>query len=415
MLLAAVVSSAERAPARVRATIATLALCVVVAGCSSGTPAGRPSAPASSAPGADTGAFIVQLGRDTTSVEKYTRTPTRLEVQQVGRSPRVLQRRLTYDLAGGAVTHVAFVATPVGSTTPTQTVDVTFGPDSVRMQTQSGSAAPQRLALVVPAGAAVVTNASPWSGYETQTMKLVQSKRDTLQTPLWFVGAGSLNSLVVSKVGRDSVALVTDRGDIYHARVDAAGRILGVRPLAGPAQYSVQRVSGLDVDAMAAAYAAREKAGQGLGILSPRDTVRVANVGGAALTVDYSRPSKRGRIVFGGVVPYGEVWRTGANAATQIRTDKALDFGGTVVPAGFYTLWTVPGPNVWKLIVNGETGQWGTAHKPEQDLHTIDMKTQELPEVVERFTIRVDPTPKGGVLAFEWDRTRASADFVVRP
>jgi len=113
-------------------------------------------------------------------------------------------------------------------------------------------------------------------------------------------------------------------------------------------------------------------------------------------------------------VPYGEVWRTGANAATQFRTDKALDFGGTVVPAGFYTLWTLPTAGGWKLIVNSETGQWGTAHKPEKDLYTLDMKMSSLPQVVERFTISVEPSATGGVIDLDWDTTRASIAFTVK-
>jgi len=150
--------------------------------------------------------------------------------------------------------------------------------------------------------------------------------------------------------------------------------------------------------------------------LSPRDTVNVTNAGGATLMIDYGRPSKRGRTVFGGIlVPYGEVWRTGANAATQFKTDRALDFGGTVVPAGFYTLWTLPTATGWKLIVNGETGQWGTAHKPEKDLYTVDMKVSSLPQVVERFTISIDPNATGGVLNLDWDTTRASVAFTVKP
>jgi hypothetical protein len=131
--------------------------------------------------------------------------------------------------------------------------------------------------------------------------------------------------------------------------------------------------------------------------------------------VDYGRPRKRGRVVFGGIVPFGSVWRTGANAATQFKTDKALDFGGTVVPAGFYTLWTVPSPVGWKFIVNSETGQSGTAHNSEKDLYTIDMKMSALPQEVEQFTISVEPTRDGGIFNLDWDTTRASAPFVVRP
>ena len=102
-------------------------------------------------------------------------------------------------------------------------------------------------------------------------------------------------------------------------------------------------------------------------------------------------------------------------ASPQFKTDKALDFGGTVVPAGFYTLWTIPSANGWKLIINGETGQWGTEHKADKDLYTIDMQVSALSQPAERFTIGVEPSGQGGVLTMEWDATRASAAFTAQP
>jgi hypothetical protein len=230
---------------------------------------------------------------------------------------------------------------------------------------------------------------------------------------MYLFGASSMNTLMLRKLGKDSVDVFNDHLDHYHARIDKAGRVLGVLPIAGTAKFAAERVEKLDVDAYASAFMVREQVGAGLGALSPRDSVKVV-AGGAALWIDYGRPSKRGRVVFGGVVPYGEVWRTGANAATQFRTDQALDFGGTVVPAGFYTLWTLPGATGWKLIVNGETGQWGTAHKAEKDLYTIDMKMSTLTQPVERFTIGVDAAEQGGTIHLDWDTTRASATFTVR-
>jgi hypothetical protein len=200
----------------------------------------------------------------------------------------------------------------------------------------------------------------------------------------------------------------------YYVHVDAAGHVLGALPISGPNKFTVSRVGDLDIASFAATYAARERVGQGLGPLSPRDTLQTT-VAGASIWVDYSHPSKRGRVIYGGLVPYGEVWRTGANAATQLRTDRQLDFGGTIVPAGFYTLWTLPTATGWKLIINGETGQWGTAHDASKDLFTLNMKVSALPQVVERFTISIDPTLQGGVLNLDWDTTRASVAFTVRP
>jgi len=362
----------------------------------------------------DSGTFVVRLGQDTTSVEHYSRTPERLIVEQVGRAPRVLQRRFVYDYEKGEITKVGMIVTPPGSSTPTQTIEGTFGPDSARMRIQSGSAPVQNVALVVPPGTLAVAGSSPWAGYEGLLMRFVKEKRDTLRTNLYLLGGNSTFWLRLQRLGRDSIAISNGRNDRYHVRVDAQGRILGVLPVAGTARYSVERVPGLDLPALAAGFAAREQAGGGIGNLSPRDSV-VASVGGAALWIDYGRPGRRGRVIFGDLVPWGEVWRTGANAATQFRTDKALDFGGTVVPAGFYSLWTVPGPQGWKLRFNGETGQWGTAHKPDRDLYTVDMKVGSLPVAVERFAISVDPAPQGGTLNLDWDTTRASVVFTVKP
>jgi hypothetical protein len=363
----------------------------------------------------DSGNFVVRLGQDTTGVEHYTRSSSRLEVDQVGRAPRTLRRHFIYDMKGGALTHLSMVVTPPGATTPTQTIDATFDDDSLRAEIKSGSAPATQLRQPFPRGAIAVFGSSPWTVYEGQAMKLVKGKSDTLGGVLYFVGAAAPERFLLKKIGRDSVAVSDTHGDSYHAAVDKNGRIAGVLPIAGTQKFSVTRVAVLDVDGFAAGWMAREQAGQGVGVLSPRDTVRVASAGGAELLVDYGRPAKRGRVVYGGIVPYGEVWRTGANAATQFRTDKALSFGGTVVPAGFYTLWTLPTAAGWKLVINSETGQWGTAHKADKDLFTIDMNVSTLPEVVERFTISVESTADGGVLNLDWDTTRASVAFTTQP
>jgi hypothetical protein len=370
---------------------------------------------APAAPSEDRGDFVVRLGADTTSVEHYTRTVARVQVEQVGRAPRVLRRHFTYEYAQGAITHLALVVEPPGDPTPTQVIDATFGPDSMRMQIRTGTAAQQNVALVMPRNVVVIAGSSPWVGYEGLTMKLAVAKADSLRAPLWFLGAGSLNTVLVEKLGRDSVAISNDHLDVYHARVDRTGRILGVLPISGTAKFGAERVSGLSVDALAASFLAREKEGAGLGQLSPRDTVQVAGAGGATLWIDYGRPARRGRAIYGGIVPYGEVWRTGANAATQFRTDKALAFGDVVVPAGLYTLWTLPTATGWTLIVNGETGQWGTAHKPEKDLYRIPLALSALSESVERFTIRVRPDAQGGAIQLDWDTTRAEARFTTQP
>jgi hypothetical protein len=149
-------------------------------------------------------------------------------------------------------------------------------------------------------------------------------------------------------------------------------------------------------------------------LASPRDTTR-ATIGSATILVDYGRPSKRGRKIIGELVPFGSVWRTGANEATTVVTNQPLKLGTLVVPAGKHTIWTLPGPTGWKLIINNQTGQWGTDYDPKQDLGRVDMQVSTLPAEVEKFTIKVTPAgAKGGVLALEWETTRVEMPFTIQ-
>ncbi|HVP40111.1 MAG TPA: DUF2911 domain-containing protein [Candidatus Saccharimonadales bacterium] len=362
----------------------------------------------------DAGNFVLRLGQDTTSVEQYTRSTNRLEVNQVGRSPRVLRRHFVYDYSGGAFTHLAVDVRAPGSATPMQTVEVTAEPDSLRVKIQGANGPSQTAALAAPRGTCVAVYSSPLTVYESEIMRMVGSGQDSSRLTLYLVGFPSTTWLSLHRLGGDSVEISTGNSDLSHARIDSQGHVLGLLPIAGTGKFSLERVASLDLDAMADAFAAREKAGTGLGVLSPRDSVKTT-VAGAALWIDYGRPGKRGRPIFGNVVPLGAVWRAGANAATQFRTDKALDFGGTVVPAGFYSLWVVPEAGAWTLIFNSQTGQWGTMHDPARDVYKVAMKLSTLPEIVERFTIGVEPSAAGGTLNMDWDTTRASVGFAVKP
>ena len=147
-------------------------------------------------------------------------------------------------------------------------------------------------------------------------------------------------------------------------------------------------------------------------MLSPRDTAR-AQIGEAKLVIDYGRPKARGRKVFGTVVEFGQVWRTGANLATHFTTSRDLLFGSSRVPAGSYTLWMIPTARGDTLIVSKQTGQWGTQYDVAQDLVRIPVRTDATGEHVEQFTIAVEPEARGGKLVFSWERRRMSAAFTI--
>jgi hypothetical protein len=145
--------------------------------------------------------------------------------------------------------------------------------------------------------------------------------------------------------------------------------------------------------------------------LSPPGEATLKFADGKTVSIEYSRPSMRGRKIFGGLVPYDQVWRTGANAATSLKTDVALNFGGASVPAGSYTLYTLPSANSWKLIINKQTRQWGTNYDQSQDLARVDMKVSQRSSPLEQFTISFDKSGAGSAtLKLEWDTTVASVE-----
>jgi Protein of unknown function (DUF2911) len=147
---------------------------------------------------------------------------------------------------------------------------------------------------------------------------------------------------------------------------------------------------------------------------SPAATADVT-LKGQTISIQYSRPSMRGRKIMGGLVPYGQVWRTGANEATQLSTPVDLTIGGANVPAGLYTLYSLVGEHNWKLIVNKQTGQSGTEYHQDQDLVRVDMHMGKTPAPVEQFTISWHKTGDAAAdLVFEWETTRLTVPVKVK-
>jgi hypothetical protein len=133
---------------------------------------------------------------------------------------------------------------------------------------------------------------------------------------------------------------------------------------------------------------------------------------GKTITVDYSSPRMKGRKIFGDLVPYGEVWRTGANEATTFVTTANLSAGGKDVPAGSYTIFTLPAQDNWTLIVNKHTGEWGVPYKYEsEELAKVQMSVSKTSAPVENFTIGFDQGGGTCTIKLSWESTQASLSF----
>jgi hypothetical protein len=136
-------------------------------------------------------------------------------------------------------------------------------------------------------------------------------------------------------------------------------------------------------------------------------------IDGANVSIEYGRPSLKGRTVGKEVAPYGEEWRTGADQATTIKSDKALMFGAMHVAPGTYTLYTLPGEKQWQLIISKKTGQWGIPYPKGEDLGRAPMTVTKAPAPAELLTITIEDTKSGGTLHVDWGTTRASIPFTI--
>jgi len=196
--------------------------------------------------------------------------------------------------------------------------------------------------------------------------------------------------------------------------VDSSGRMLTYSGMRSTYKVAVTRTTTLpDIESIGDRLAAAERR-TGLTQLSVRDTAR-ATIGAATLSVDYGRPLARGRTLLGNVISYDRVWRTGANAATQLTTSAPITLAGLSLPAGTYTLWTVPHVGHVDLIVNRQTGQWGTDYSRAQDLGTVPMTSDSVNTPVEKFTISIEGSDvRHGTLAMAWGTFRWTVPLVVQ-
>jgi hypothetical protein len=368
---------------------------------------GGPREPrAAPVPAREVGAFVVRLGADTVAMEEFARTEGRIEGRQLLRTPRTTLREFSASLRpDGTLQRFDMQVRDSAGAPPSMRAEIDFHADTALVRIErDGAVQTQR----VPARAGAI----PFVGYslslyELPFVRLREAGRDTLDLQMVPIGGATAMPLRLVREGDDHIAVHNIAGE-NRARVDASGRLLTWDGRGTTLDLFADRTFGLDIDHFLREYAARDAAGRGLGALSPRDSA-VARVGEASITIAYGRPLARGRQVFGEVVPWGQVWRTGANQATLLRTDRDLVIGGTTVPAGSYSLFTIPSPDGWQLIVNRQTGQWGTAHDPTQDLARIAMQRETLAEAVDQFTIWFEERGAGRAeLRMAWDDTRAS-------
>lgn len=353
--------------------------------------------------------FVYRLGKDTVAVEQYTRTGTRLSGEMVQRSGAALTR-MQYDVVldnKGQPTRATVKRLQAdGTLLPNSAAEIRFQftadsvvrelvwPDSVQRRAFAAS----RVLLVSPTYAYGLTELFA-------LRKQAGGSVDSVST-IGIAGGMSVGGLLPA--GGDTVRL---RGGSYPMRLrfDARARLLVVDGAGTTNKVSATRVeTAVDLAAIARAM-------KPTGTLSARDVARGAFGAGGMVLVDYSRPQVRERTVWGGrLVPYDSVWRAGANDATHLFTTRTLTMGALTVPPGMYSLWVQHTRSGTYLIVNKQTGQWGTGYDAAQDLGRVPMQMADAPSFVEEMTIIVRATAANrGVLEMAWGPSVLSLPFGV--
>ncbi|MGQ0712543.1 MAG: DUF2911 domain-containing protein [Gemmatimonadaceae bacterium] len=356
---------------------------------------------------ANQGTFVVTLGRDTVAAERFRFGNARIDGEVVTRLRETVRRpyAMTFDALNNPQRLEFSTRRPTDTpaSPPLQTATITMEGDTIVMETQRNDSTvtrriPARVGTVPMLGLSYVS-------YEILTRRAIRSGADSVTIPTWSVGAPRTDEFSVVRHGPDSMRIIGPFATV-HARVDPDGRILGAHGFESTFKVVVTRGPMTDLTAIALMPAIVQ--------LSPRDTVE-ASIGGANFKVTYSRPAKRGRVIFGETVKWGEVWRTGANEATHFHTDTDVIIGNAEVPAGTYTLWTIPRPEGWTLIINKQTGQWGTIYDPAQDLARVEMRDEAPASLEEQFTITLEPGETGGILRLRWGIREAWVPIGIKP
>lgn len=372
--------------------------------------------------------FIARLGRDTVSVESVARRGSTVTSDAVDRFPRVRQRHTVIELdADGRIRSLVMdIRTPSEPVKQrSRRVEVEVRSDSVVISKQDDSTTYRR-AFATGGGIAMAHLPQMYSLYElyfAAAMKRAEKGKrgpgDTVHMRQFYIDREfdrfPLHGGVVRLLAGGKVEVTHDwLSGVGEATLDSTHRLRSYSGQRTTYKVAVERLATPpDVEMIGAQFAALETKGGGASQLSVRDTAR-ATIGRATFSIDYGRPLARGRQLLGNIIPYDRVWRTGANAATQFTTSAPITLGGMSVPAGTYTLWTVPRTNGAQLIVNKQTGQWGTGYNGAHDLGMVRMTTDTLATPVERFAMSIVPVDaRSGSLTLEWGPFRWTAPIVV--
>jgi hypothetical protein len=378
------------------------------------------------APATERASVVTVLGRDTVAIESFVRTAGHIEGDIVIRVPGTVRLRYAVDATSeGRFARSRVETIPLGtSDIPARKVSLVAERDSVRITVDSGGRQRRETRAMTPdAVPLLMTGFNESFGlyasvglYELLLARrpaMHDASRDSVELPTVAIATG--RSSTRRFVRRSPVMVDVDFFKIawIHLTHDDSTRIQLVDARETTEKTESRRTAYIDVERAAKSFAGRDRSGNGVGPASPNQ-VTTKSLGATRLRIEYGSPRRRGRDVLGQVVPYDQVWRTGANAATTLAFDHDVVIGGASVPAGVYSLWTIPRADGVTLVINRQAGQWGTEYHPERDLVRVPMRTATAPARQENFSIAIDGSERGPELRIAWDTFVWSVPIVAK-
>tara|TARA_R110002096_G_scaffold237751_10_gene428683 strand:+ start:12997 stop:14148 length:1152 start_codon:yes stop_codon:yes gene_type:complete len=358
-------------------------------------------------------AFVTKLGNDTLAVETFEKTATGMNAKVMLRSPKTSLKsyQLIMDNEGGiqqmtTVSHAPELGfSDEGSVIQT----VVREGDSLKVETETNNGLRTRK-VAYKSGTLPFIDMVHWP-FELGLQAAKASGQDTLHQ--YLLSGNNISDFIIARIGQDSMTIRHPSRGVMGVDVDKVGNLKQLDAGLTTRKLIVYRESNVDIDGISKRFAQLDQKGNSFGSLSGAE-VAEAKVHNADIRIEYGSPHKRNRAIFGGIVGWGQLWRTGANRATHFSTSKDLKIGSVKVPAGEYTLYSIPEADGGLLIINKQTGQTGTTYNQANDLARIPMKISKQDEVTEVFTIKAEEDGKNGVLKLIWDQTVFSVNFSVQ-
>ncbi|MEQ9412734.1 MAG: DUF2911 domain-containing protein, partial [Cyclobacteriaceae bacterium] len=324
--------------------------------------------------------FVTLLGNDTLAVEQFTKTAKGITAKVLLRSPKTtyFEYELSLDEQGGMTSMTKYSQDPLLAFTPEGkgiTQEIKVNNDSL-ISEALGNEGLIRTAVLNKKGTLPFIDMVHWP-FELAFNAAATHASDSIHQML-FTGR-SISDFIIHKVNADSMTLRHPSRGVMGVTVDKKGNLIRLDAALTTRKLIVNRVGALDFERIVKGYAEKDKNGSPLSGELSGGVEDSFSFKGTDFAVTYGSPKKRGREIFGGIVSFGERWRTGANRATHFSTTKSLQIGTLEIPAGEYTLFTIPEKDGGVLIINKQTGQNGQSYDETRDLGRVPMtvSTQE--------------------------------------